>query len=225
MYGYDSYGGYGGLHTAGIASAVFGILMLLSFVASIALTVLGYIKFARVPGEKLFDFTSKDAVGPFLRFDTFLLERILKILYMFTSLFFAFTCVSAGISSLILDFLAGLITLLMLTVFVVLGEVGIRMVYESSMLRVVIARNTTQIRRVLDQAGGSLNVPSSIKQARGQGGVHLADGGLAPLPQRAGADRVFEKQDNAAPRHKLCPTCGATLSADAHFCGSCGTRI
>ena len=75
MYGYDS---YGGLHAAGIAGAVFVILLLVSFVASIALTVLGYIKFARVPGEKLFDFASKDAVGPFLRFDTFLLERILN---------------------------------------------------------------------------------------------------------------------------------------------------
>ena len=222
MYGYDS---YGGLHAAGIAGAVFVILLLVSFVASIALTVLGYIKFARVPGEKLFDFASKDAVGPFLRFDTFLLERILKILYMFSALFFAFTCVSAGISLLFLDFLAGLITFLVLAVVIVLGEVGIRMGYESSMLRVVIARNTTQIRKALSQEDGSMPTTPFADKDHGQGGAHLAGGALASLPHHAGGARLLDKQDGATSQYKRCPSCGARLSPDAHFCGSCGTRM
>lgn len=217
MYGYDTFSDFD-MARAGFAAGAFGFLMLISLVASVVLTVLAYLKFARNPGEKLFDFATKDGFIPFLRFDTFLLERLLKILYMFTALMFAFTNLSIGISSLFADFIAGFFTLLFMIVATVFGEVFIRMGFEGVMLRVVIARNTTQIKQAM---GVDLGTSPATGAQGPAGGVGAHAAGRAPVAR----PQLAMPQPPHAGQYKHCPTCGARLAADAHFCGTCGTRM
>ena len=79
-----------------------------------------------------------------------------------------------------------------------LGEIGIRLVYEAIMLNVVIARNT-----------------SDIKRAMGIADPMDADGISSPAPNMTPPSTTATN----------CSVCGAPVKPGAAFCGNCGSKL
>ena len=199
MFGYNDYGygyGYDPLRTAGSA----GVLLFVAFVAAIVMTVIVYRKYARIPGQQLVKLGDKSTWTPFLRFDTLLIERILKVLYIFNLVFIPLSCLAVALSAFTAGFGAGLAALVGMAVTCVIGEVITRLVFEGIMLQVIVARNTSDIRRAL-----------------GVGDPMDADGISSPAPR--------PQEYAAAQAIPTCPTCGAPIKPGSAFCGSCGTRL
>lgn len=194
MYGYYDYG-YG--NPLGMLNGM-GVLGFVAFVASIVLTVILYRKYARVPGSRLVNLADKSTWGPFLRFETLLIERILKVLYIFNMIFIPLALLAGALSSFAMGFGVGMAALVGAVVIALLAEIGIRLVYEAIMLNVVIARNT-----------------SDIKRAMGIADPMDADGISSPAPNMAPATTAATN----------CPVCGAPIKPGAAFCGNCGSKL
>ena len=200
MFGYNDYGyGYGYGYDPARAAGATGVLLLVAFVAAIVITVIVYRKYVRVPGQQLVKLSDKGTWTPFLRFDTLLIERILKVLYIFNLVFIPLSCLAVALSAFGAGFGAGLAALVGMALTCVIAEVVTRLVFEGIMLRVIIARNTSDIRR-----------------AMGVGDPLDADGISSPAPSAA---------ERAAQTAPTCPTCGAPIKPGSSFCGSCGTRL
>lgn len=186
------YSVYGNLDR--IAGA-FGILMLIAFVASIVVTVMLYSRYAANRGESVINLSDRRTWGPFLRFDTLLIERILKVFYIFLATFSAFSYVAIALSSFAGGFGVGLGMLIGGLITLIVSELVLRVAFESMMLRVIIARNTSEISRQL-----------------GSGETPDADGISNPSVPPAAAGRT-------------CPNCGTHVPDNAQFCRHCGTRL
>ena len=195
MYGYDYGYGYG--NPLQMLSNM-GVLGSVAFIASIVLTVILYRRYARVPGSRLVNLTDKSTWGPFLRFETLLIERILKVLYIFNMIFIPLALLAGALSSFAMGFGVGMAALVGAIVIALLAEIGIRLVYEAIMLNVVIARNT-----------------SDIKRAMGIADPMDADGISSPAPNMAPATTAATN----------CPVCGAPIKPGAAFCGNCGSKL
>ena len=195
MYGYDYGYGYGNplqmLNNMGVLGSV-------AFIASIVLTVILYRRYAKVPGSRLVNLTDKSTWGPFLRFETLLIERILKVLYIFSMVFVPLALLAAALSSFAMGFGAGMAALVGAIVATLLGEIGIRLVYEAIMLNVVIARNT-----------------SDIKRAMGIADPMDADGISSPAPNMTPPSTTATN----------CSVCGSPIKPGAAFCGNCGSKL
>ncbi|MBR3385672.1 MAG: DUF4282 domain-containing protein [Atopobiaceae bacterium] len=195
MYGYDYGYGYG--NPLQMLSNM-GVLGFVAFIASIVLTVILYRRYARVPGSRLVNLTDKSTWGPFLRFETLLIERILKVLYIFSMVFVPLALLAGALSSFAMGFGVGMAALVGAIVVTVLAEVGIRLVYEAIMLNVVIARNT-----------------SDIKRAMGIADPMDADGISSPAPNMTPTSATATN----------CSVCGAPIKPGAAFCGNCGSKL
>jgi hypothetical protein len=156
MYGYNSYGSRGsssllsGIGSLGNLSSLTGVLILVAFVAAIVLTVLGYRKFISKKVGTRFRIKDTNTWGPFLRFDTLLIEKVLQVFYLFNTLFIAFVGVAAILGSFTLGVGGFLLMLVSQIVSVALLELLNRIIFEAIMLGVITARNTTAIRNKLE---------------------------------------------------------------------------
>ena len=155
MFGINSYG-YGGYgYNSNPLGQLFGfgaaegVLILVAFIAAIVLTVMGYKRFISDKNELHLSFKDKKSWGPFLRFDILLIDKILKALYIFNALFILFACASVALSSLSFGFGAFLGSLVGMALLCIVLEILLRVGYEFAILNVMIARNTSDIRRKL----------------------------------------------------------------------------
>ena len=127
----------------------FAALMLGAFIASIALTVIGYKRYINDTAALRINPRDQRTWGPFLNFDTLIIDKVLKALYLFNAIFLALGGI-VGILSLLAQcfgaFVAGLIGG---AIAIVLLELLLRLSYELIMMTIVIARNTSAIKRKL----------------------------------------------------------------------------
>ena len=125
-------------------------LMLVAFIASIVLTVIGYKRFVIGSDSKLnIDPRDQRTWGPFLNFDTLIIDRVIKALYMFNAIFLALATVVGVIAALFAGFEEFLLAVLGGAILLAVGELLLRLFYELVMMTVVIARNTSAIKREL----------------------------------------------------------------------------
>ena len=183
-------------------------LMLVAFIASIVLTVIGYKRFVIGSDSKLnIDPRDQRTWGPFLNFDTLIIDRVIKALYMFNAIFLALATVVGVIAALFAGFEEFLLAVLGGAILLAVGELLLRLFYELVMMTVVIARNTSAIKRelckdeVADADGISSLTPAPVPE---------------PEPEPAPAPE---------PVAPTCPQCGATVSPDDKFCTSCGFKL
>ncbi|MGN0076567.1 MAG: DUF4282 domain-containing protein [Parafannyhessea sp.] len=146
-YGYDSYSNP--LTSWANFGGALGVLMLIAFIAAIVLTVMGYKRFISDKSDMHLSFSDKRSWGPFLRFDVLLIDKILKALYLFNSLMIAFGCLAVVLSSISFGVGAFLGTLVAMAIACILLELLCRVVNEFLILNIVIARNTSDIKRDL----------------------------------------------------------------------------
>lgn len=130
-YGYDVLGS-----SYGNSMAESGIWLIIAFVLSLIGCFLVYFLFVKkdAPLNNKFLAWLRD----FLRFDKMLLEVIVKIAYIFTALF-----ITLGSFALIS---VSFVSFLMMLVF---GNIIARVIYEASLIIIMIWKNTTEIKNKL----------------------------------------------------------------------------
>ena len=133
-YGYDK---LGSSHDSGMAVGIGAtIWLIIAFIAALVGCFLIYFMFVK-KDNKLKN-PKLEWLRSFLKFDKMLIETILKIAYIFAALFLklaSFTCLAMGF--------AGFIVCLLLIVF---GNIFIRICYESMLIRIMIWKNTREIK-------------------------------------------------------------------------------
>ena len=140
---YDGYG-YDGLSSSNMASGIFNgigsiIWLIIAFIAAVVGCFLVYFMFVK-KDNKLKN-NKLEWLRSFLRFDKMLIETILKIAYIFAAIFitlFPFVFLSLGFG--------GFITCLLTIIF---GNLLTRIIYESALIKIMIWKNTTEIKQTL----------------------------------------------------------------------------
>lgn len=249
MYGTYGYGDqYGGTSLAGVGIFL-GILMIL-FVVAIIVTIVGTVMIYRKyvsNGEKpAFSFKDKSTWGPFFQFDNLIVDKLLKALYILSALGFGVFQIAILLASLSLGFGGFLLMLVLVVICTVIGELAIRLQFELTMLNVLIAKNTTDIKRAIchsDKPSLPGSAPAPAPQAPvppvapvapapapapepqapapAAPSAPVAPVSVAPEASAAPAAPVAP----AAPGKVICPNCGAENEADANFCLQCGTKL
>ena len=136
----DYYGlGYGldsGL-TRGAATGIGSLIwIIITFIAAIVGCFLIYFMFVKKDGKT--KNPKLDWLKSFLRFDKMLIETILKIAYIFSTIFitlFPFVFLSMGITGFVICILT-----------IIIGNLVNRIVYEGLLIMIMIWKNTTVIK-------------------------------------------------------------------------------
>ena len=197
-------------------------LMLVAFIASIVLTVIGYKRFVGSTSSKLrIDPRDQRTWGPFLNFDTLIIDRVIKALYMFNAIFLALATVVGVIAALFAGFEEFLLAVLGGSILLAVGELMLRLLYELVMMTVVIARNTSAIKRELckDEVADADGISSLTPAPVPEPAVFSV---VAPEPEPEPEPEPAPAPEPVAP---TCPQCGATVSPDDKFCTSCGFKL
>jgi hypothetical protein len=172
-YGYNSYGNP--LTSWANFGGALGVLMLIAFIAAIVLTVMGYKRYISDKSDMHLSLSDKRSWGPFLRFDVLLIDKILKALYLFNTLMIAFGCLAVVLSSISFGVGAFLGTLVVMAIVCILLELLCRIVNEFLILNIVIARNTSDIKRDL----------RGLKGERGADFTSPSEPPVTPVPPAA----------------------------------------
>ena len=193
-------------HSAGMS--VVAILIVIAFIAAIIVAVLGYKKYVTGPDEARINIKDQATWGPFLRFDSLLIDKIVKALYLFNALFIAFAYVAVVIGSIYDGFGAFLGTLIFGFLALVVVELLVRVLHESIMLSVIVARNTSDIKRMMGgpQAGGDVLPPMPVAPQPGP-----APYAPAPAPAPTYSDSPFPMSYGAPSTSPIAPVAPSHL--------------
>lgn len=214
MGGYSGYYGYGmggsPLNSLLQAGTAFTVLSIVAFIASIVCTVIVYKKYvstadaySRVNRDK------QETLRSFLRFDTLIIEKLLKAFYLFGAISTVFFALAILISSLFVSAGAFGGTFIAVIIIVPISELIHRVVYEFVMLNIVIARNSTEIKNMMQ--GNNPQANSTPTQGT-PGNV------ASPSPN-------YSAVGGAAVSQSVCPHCGNPLKPGQKFCGVCGNSL
>lgn len=132
-YGYDMLGGANSLTTTGPAMGSY-VWLIVAFILSLIGCFVIYFLFVKKEAKLNNKFLIW--LRDFLRFDKMLIETILKITYIFMALL-----ITLGSFALIgTSFLSFLLVL-------IFGNIGARVIYEASLIVIMIWKNTTEIKK------------------------------------------------------------------------------
>ncbi len=224
------------------------VLSILAFIAAIVVTVLLYQKFVS-EGKSSKTPEGKRDWGPFFRFESLIIEKILKALYIFTTCLIAFEAIAVVISFLIgaaynpIAALTGIFVVLILGAFF---EVLNRLGFEFTMLTILIWKNTSDIRKSIKKNGFtaesiSSDSPASPASSASASTTEAANAAKTEQPSATSSDTVpmpavteksaKEAEAKAQPSDTsssendswTCSSCGTTNKAGS-FCSQCGTK-
>ena len=136
-YGYG-YNNYNVAETASNAAGI-GIWMIISIIASLAGCFVVYFLFVKKNDKPKNKFLAW--LKTFLKFDYMLIEPTLKIFYIFAALL-------TTLSSFTL-FGMGFLGFVLFIPTVIIGNVVVRLLYEAALMKVMIWKNTTEIKNKL----------------------------------------------------------------------------
>ena len=224
MGGYSGYYGYGmggsPLNSLLQAGTAFTVLSIVAFIASIVCTVIVYKKYvstadaySRVNRDK------QETLRSFLRFDTLIIEKILKAFYLFGAISTVFFALAFLISSLFVSAGAFGGTLIAVIIIVPISELVHRVVYEFVMLNIVIARNSTEIKNMMQGNNPQANsTPTQSTPTQGTPMQGTPGNVASPSPN-------YSAVGGAAVSQSVCPHCGNPLKPGQKFCGVCGNSL
>ncbi len=230
MYGYGS--GFSNVQSSAILGSfgIFLVLGFIGFVAAIVVTVLLYRKFVSDGTPRV---SGKRDWRPFFRFETLLIDKILKAFYIFTSCLIAFESVAAivaGLCSFIANPLGALVGIVLIAIGCVVLEVLNRLGFEQTMLMILVWRNTSDLRKGLvgDRLFGNAS-SGSTGSAPVSGSAFPTEGVSAgySAPSQPAAPAAHPSSSGyssaASPSAWTCPSCGANNKSGS-FCSQCGKR-
>lgn len=170
----------------------------------------------------------------FLSFQKLMIDSILKILYLILACFITL----AGIIMMVYSFLTGLFLL-------VVGNVLLRLGYEFMMLLIIICQNTIELNKKLGanntsaefvsdfgiphaghpgQHGSDMKTQTTTWQTQAQPQAATQQSQMATQQAQTQTQTQEQEADAETNGQKICPKCGASLPADALFCGNCGEK-
>lgn len=161
----NPYGSFGtGVLDANLLAAAGGFeafLLFCAFVATIVLTVLAYKKYVSKAQQPSFKLKDKESWGPFVRFENLVIEKVLIALYLFMAIGLALTCAAVILGGLVGAFIRtgsgyaalgwGEFFMLLIAQVIIffIGELLLRLGFELQMLLVIIAHNTSDLKKKL----------------------------------------------------------------------------
>ena len=125
--------GSSSLLTSGSSSSNMGVAMIVALICAIVGSILVFVLFLRKENAKNYTGFVKWLYN-FLQFNTLCIDAILKFTYLFLAIFI--TILSFGLISV--SFLSFIIVL-------ILGNLGLRVAYEMTMLVILIHRNVREL--------------------------------------------------------------------------------
>ena len=215
-------------------------LLLVAFIAAIVLTVIIYKRYVgSVGGGLRIDPRDQRTWGPFLNFDTLIIDKVLKALYIFNAIFLAFALCVLAIGMLFEGFGQFMAFLCVAVIALVAGELLLRLGYELIMMTIVIARNTSAIKRklcqdeVADEDGISSLTPAYVyvPPVAEPAPTPAPDPAPTPAPEPVAAPEPAAEPAPVAPINELgaavssCPQCGAAVTSSDKFCSVCGFKL
>ena len=142
-------------------------------------------------------------------FDSLLIDKILKFLYIFSTFLAIFMGILLIIEGFrVISYTAELLLIGLLVL--VLGPFVVRLIYEGMMMFIILVKHVAEInRKVKDEnppksATASYEAPAPVERA-----PRPARPAPAPAPAPA----------------PVCPGCGSKMRPGAKFCGVCGYRM
>lgn len=203
--------GYAFGYSAVAGSGTGIVLSVIAFIAAIVVSAILYSKF--ISEKKVAGSTSvKRDWKPFFRFESLLIEKILKALYLFTACFIAFEAVANIITSLTVivynpgGVILGIIGALILGVILeILNRVG----FEFSLMIVLIWKNTSDIKKSL-----TVNTASKNNEGASQSGESTAVA-AAPVIAEAPAKPATTPVASAAPTEQTAAPVKSTATSAA----------
>lgn len=222
--GYGS--GYDYRYSSGVSTIVLTVLaIVLSLAATILLFILVIPEKKRAKLPKFFQI-----VHDICNFKGLLIEKLLKVFYVFSTVYVMFDGVLTWFSggNFGRNFLVGLL-------MIVLGPIIIRLVYEALMLGIILVKNVIQINNKLsgkaedpfsNQNGAFNNFNSNNQQNVNQVNDTYQQSQVNYDNQNYYNQQQSEQpvqQEYVAPTSsKFCTFCGAQIDANATTCPNCG---
>lgn len=219
------------------AGIVLIVLLVVALIASIVCTVIVYRRFVSTGdmyGGRPVD--KRAMLSSFLRFDTLVIEKLLKVLYLFGAISTVFFALAILISSIFVSVNSFISTLVGIVVGVPISEVIHRIVYEFLMLNIVIARNTTDIKKMMHggkpQTTFPLTPPTpSVSPAPTTPPTPTTPPAYTPRQTQQTLASLVQPRSSmgtmseAATPQSVCPHCHTPLKPGQKFCGVCGTSV
>lgn len=207
------------------------VLSVIAFIAAIVVTVLLYMKY--ISEGKVTTQATKHDWGPFFRFESLIIEKILKVLYLFTTCLIAFEAIASVIASFtIIVYAPGMAITGIITILIVcaLLELLNRLGFEFTLMIVLIWKNTSDIRKAMKNSSAN-NTVSSTAASTSAASSSPAAGTTAPMPsikEEITENELSKKPETASfvqskSTSWICPQCGNTNKAGT-FCSQCGTK-
>ncbi len=185
------------------------VVTILGFIVALVCTVLSLIFITpenkRASLNKFFQF-----IHDLFNFKFLILEMILKVLYIFSTLY----CIALGFFLLFSGYNTGYFgygsfhsTALEGLATMVLGPILVRIVYEAMMLFILLVNNTISINKKIkgdNQTDMKVDAPTMYSFEN-----------IKPEPQ----------QDTPQQQKNVCPNCGSEIVEGSAFCAKCGTKL
>ncbi len=237
MYGYGS--SFSSVQSNALLASfgIYAVLGFIAFVAAIVVTVLLYRKFISDGAPQ--GASDKRDWRPFFRFETLLIDKILKALYIFLTCLIAFesaAAILAGLCSIIADPFGAIVGIILIAILCVVFEILNRLGFEQTMLLILVWRNTSDLRKGLVGDVNNGNGPSatvggvspSSPAAPADGAVpsQAASAVVHPAASAVGCTAVQEPSYGFATAQTsgwTCPSCGNSNKAGS-FCAQCGQK-
>ena len=192
------------------------VLSVIAFIAAIVVTVLLYMKY--ISEGKVTTQATKHDWGPFFRFESLIIEKILKVLYLFTTCLIAFEAIASVIASFtIIVYAPGMAITGIITILIVcaLLELLNRLGFEFTLMIVLIWKNTSDIRKAMKNSSAN-NTVSPTAASTSAASSSPAAGTTAPMPsiKEEITENEFSKKPETASFVQskstswICPQCG-----------------
>ncbi len=215
MYSYGYTTLYSGTY---VYETALSILLFVALIAALVLSVVFYVKFVKSDQDQKVSLTQPRELKSFLRFDTLIIDKVLRYMYLLCSLLVAFVDVAIVLASLAQGFISFVCTLVIGAVIGTVMELMVRLAFEFTMQLVVIGHNTTDIKN-------ELHAKTSVALPPAQGVPAASTPATASEVANSTAASAPSEGPSEASIKKVCSNCSFENAADATYCSHCGTKL